>query len=199
LGAAIVPRLLEMLVKTHEYHNTAEMQTILQALDMLHDERAFKPLTDLVGQRGPEPAQVFALGTLGAWQDPRAFDVIQSAFVRQENSANIRAAAAVALGRLGDARASSILVAALVDTSEDDSVRRNAARGLGYLSDPQSSAALIALLQSDQPPEFALTLVQSLGRIGGTSVQEILAQIERTGSDPTVRRAAGEAQRNLRA
>src|SRR5512145_531975 len=104
-GAAVVPRLLEMLLKTGEYLATETLQAITQALELLNDERAVLPLADLVGRPANNQARVFALNVLGVMHDPRAFDAVQTAFARQENEPIVRGAAAVALGLLADRRA----------------------------------------------------------------------------------------------
>jgi hypothetical protein len=197
MGNAIVPRLLELLLKTREFSGAAEFQTILQTLNSMRDERAVLPLADLAGRRGPDPARVFALGVLGSIRDPRAFDAVQSALARQENSAAVRGAAAVALGLYGDRRATATLLAALQDPTEDSSVRRHAARGLGHLGDPAAADALAALLRSEQPPEMALTVVQALGNLGGASAIAALDEAKRTHADSAIRRAADEAHRSL--
>lgn len=197
MGAVIVPRLLEMLLKTKEYADTAELQAILQALHALRDDRAVLPLANLVGLRAPDPARVFALGVLGSLRDPRAFDAVQLAFASPENSVAVRGAAAVALGLFADRRATAGLLAALRDPTEDASVRRHAARGLGYLGDPAAGDALAALLRGEQPPEMALTIVQALGRLGGSSALAALEEAGRTHTDATVRRAAEGTHRSL--
>src|SRR5262245_54055695 len=76
MGNAIAPRLLELLLKTREFSGAAELQTILQTLNSMRDDRAVLPLADLVGRRGPDPARVFALGVLGSMRDPRVFDAV---------------------------------------------------------------------------------------------------------------------------
>ena len=197
MGTVIVPRLLEMLLKTREYSGAAELQAILQALSALHDDRAVLPLADLVRQRAPDSARVFALGVLGAMRDARAFDAVQLAFTRLENSPAVRGAAAVALGLFGDRRATATLLAALRDPTENTGVRRHVARGLGHLADPAAGDALAGLLQSERSPEMALTVVQALGKLGGASAIAALEETGRTHADATIRRAAEEARRSL--
>jgi HEAT repeat protein len=197
MGTVIVPRLLEILLKTKEYGDTAELQAILQALNVLRDDRAVLPLADLVGRRAPDPARVFALGVLGAMRDARAFDAVQQAFTRLENSPAVRSAAAVALGVFGDRRVTATMLASLQDPTENTSVRRHVARGLGHLGDPTAGTALAGLLQSERSPEMALTAVQALGKLGGASALAALAEAGSTHADATVRRAAEEAHRSL--
>jgi HEAT repeat protein len=197
MGSAIVTRLLEMLLKTKEYADIAETQAILQALNALRDERAVLPLVDLVGRRAPDPTRIFALGVLGSMRDLRSFETVQAAFANLENSAGVRSAAAVALGRFAERRATTSLMAALRDPTEDASVRRHAARGLGYLGDPAAGAALAELLRSEQPPEMALTVVQALGNLGGTSALAALEEAGRNHADAMIRRTAEQTSRSL--
>ncbi|HEY2963439.1 MAG TPA: HEAT repeat domain-containing protein [Pyrinomonadaceae bacterium] len=197
MGTAIVPRLLEMLLKSYEVFDTAETQAIFQTLNALRDPRSVMPLADLVGRTAPEPAQIFALGTLGTMKDPRTFQTVQSQLANQTNTAGVRAAAAVALGMFEDQRAMPVLLALLRDTTEADIVRRNAVRGLSQLGDQSASEALAALLRSEQPPEMALTLVQALGKLGGPTAIAALEETGRSHTEVTVRQAAEGARRTL--
>jgi HEAT repeat protein len=197
LGTTIVPRLLEMLLKSKEVFAVAETQAIFQTLNALRDPRSIMPLADLVGRAAAEPARIFALGTLGTMKDPRTFQTVQSQLANQTNTAGVRASAAVALGMFEDQRATPVLLALLRDTTEADIVRRNAVRGLSQLGDPSASEALAALLRSEQPPEMALTLVQALGKLGGPTAIAALEETGRSHAEVTVRQAAEGARRTL--
>jgi HEAT repeats len=197
MGTAIVPRLLEMLLKSREAVDVAEIQAIFQTLTALRDDRSVMPLNDLAGRTALEPARIFALGTLGTMKDPRSFPVVQSVLASQQNSSDVRGAAAVALGMFEDRRATSVLLALLRDTTEDEGVRRHAVRGLGYLGDPSAGEALAALLRSEQPSQMALTVVQALSRLGGPTAIAALEETGRSHADLGVRQAADGARRTL--
>ncbi len=197
LGTVIVPRLLEMLVKSKETFDVAEIQTIGQTLNALRDPRSVMPLNDLVGSRTSEPARIFALGTLGTMKDPRTFQTVQSVLANQQNSSDVRAAAAVAFGMFEDRRATPVLLALLRDTTEDEAIRRHAVRGLGLVGDASASEALAGLLRGEQPEQMALTLVQALGRLGGPIAIAALEETGRSHADQGVRQAADGARRTL--
>ncbi|HLA10969.1 MAG TPA: HEAT repeat domain-containing protein [Pyrinomonadaceae bacterium] len=197
MGVDVVPRLLEMLLKSKDHPGLAEMQAIMQALNAFNDSRAVLPLADLAGQDIQEPARTFALGALGKFRDPRTFATVESIFADMENSAGVRSSAAVALGLFADRRATSRLLSALQDPTEDEEVRRYAARGLGYLGDPAASDALAAMLRSEQPPEMALTLVHALSSLGGSTAIAALEETGRSHSDESIRQAAEGARRML--
>jgi HEAT repeat protein len=197
LGSVVVPRLLEILLKSKETSEVAGIQAILQALNGLRDARAVMPLANLVGKQVVEPARILALGVLGTFKDARTFETVRSALANLDNSAGVRSAAAVALGLFEDRRATPALLAALRDPTENDAVRRQAARGLGYLRDPAASNALAGMLRSEQPPEMALTLVQALGKLGGSIAVAALEEAGRSHSDEGIRHAAEGARRML--
>jgi HEAT repeat protein len=197
MGTAIVPRLLEIMLKTREYGDSAGLQAIIQAIELLRDDRTVRPLVDLVAQSRNDQARVFALAALGTLRDPQAFDAAQGVFANRANSPELRSAAAVALGRLADRRATAGILSALQDPTEHADVRRYAARALGYMGDPAATSALAALLRTDQPPEFALTIVQSLGKLGDQTALAALDAFRATTTDDTARRAADEARRTL--
>jgi HEAT repeats len=196
MGQQIVPRLLEIVMKSKEYSDIAQLQTVVQALNALHDERAVMPLANLVMGK-LEPARVFALGALGKMRDPRTFDVVESAFANLDNSPGVRGAAAVALGMFSDRRATNRLLAALRDSTEHEAVRRYAARGLGYLGDPAAGDALAEMLRNEQPTEMALTLVHALRKLGGPTAIAALEETGRSHSDESIRLAAEGARRTL--
>lgn len=197
VGMVIVPRLLEIVLKTKETIDTSDIQAIFQTLNALRDPRSVLPLAALVGRRATEPAKIFALGTLGTLKDPRTFQTVQSALANQQNSSGVRSAAAVALGMFEDQRATPVLLALLRDTTEDEAVRRHAVRGLGYVGDPSASEALAGLLRSEQPPQMALTLVQALGQLGGPVAIAALEETRTSHGDTNIRQAADTTRRNL--
>ena len=197
MGTTIVPRLLEMILKSQETFDVGEVQAIFQTLNALRDPRSVMPLADLAGRTAAEPARIFALGTLGTLKDPRTFQTVQSVLASNSNSSGVRSAAAVALGMFEDRRATPVLLALLRDTTEDETVRRHAVRGLGHVGDPSAADALAALLGSEQPPQMALTLVQALGRLGGPTAIAALEATGRGHADPTVRQAADGARRSI--
>jgi hypothetical protein len=197
MGPTIVPRLLEMILKSKETFDVAEVQAIFQTLNAFRDPRSVMPLADLAGRTAAEPARIFALGTLGTLKDSRTFQTVQSVLASQTNSASVRSAAAVALGMFQDQRATPVLLALVRDTTEDETLRRHAVRGLGHVGDPAASEALATLLRSEQPPQMALTLVQALGRLGGPTAIAALEETGRGHTDPTVRQAADGARRTI--
>jgi hypothetical protein len=197
MGTTIVPRLLEMLLKSAEIFDVGEIQTVFQTLNALRDPRSVMPLADLVGRRTLEPARIFALGTLGTMKDPRTFQTVQSALANLENSPGVRGAAAVALGMFEDRRATPVLLALLRDTTENDALRRDAVRGLGFVGDPSASEVLAGLLRSEQPPQMALTLVQVLSKLGGPVAIAALEETGTTHGDTNIRQAAETARRTL--
>jgi HEAT repeat protein len=197
-GPVIVPRLLEIVTKTHEYApaNGEALEAVMVALGYLRDQRAVLPLAELT-RSSPEPGlRLLALGTLGALGDPRAFDAAQAVMADRDQSPVVRGAAAICLGQLRDRRATAALLAAAQDTSEASVLREDAVRGLGYLGDPAAAATLAAVLRAGDE-RLALAAVDALGKLGDAAAAQTLEEAARDHTQVAVRQAARDAREGL--
>ena len=102
-----------------------------------------KPLLDVLAS-DRHAARLFAIRALAANQEPRALNAIVAAL--QDQSAEIRAAAAIQLMHYRDQRTVGPLIALLMDAEEEP--RQFAANTLGFIADPQATGPLLGLLES---------------------------------------------------
>ncbi|WP_235031013.1 HEAT repeat domain-containing protein [Nonomuraea solani] len=200
LGADVVPRLIEILVKTHEWDGERESSAVMLALDYLRDRRAVMPLLDLAAPGGDARRRMLAMSTLGGLGDQAAFEVAKQALDDRGNSARLRGMAAVCLGRIGDPAAGQALRAAAAApvarnaavTTEDLILRQSAIRAMGYLGAPGDATELKEMLDQESNVALGLELVGALTRL---REPEALRQC---GNENTVvREAAEEAARSL--
>jgi cyclophilin family peptidyl-prolyl cis-trans isomerase/HEAT repeat protein len=108
----------------------------------------------------------------------------------ENDSADIRARAALAVSRIGDKRAAAPLFKMLNDNSMD--VASTAAFGLGILGDKTCAMKLLDVATSDLPPEITAKALVSAGRLADstmTDLPERMAQFLKDVS-PEVREAA---------
>jgi HEAT repeat protein len=197
-GPAIVPRLLEIMTKTHEYDtgDGEALEAVMLALAYLRDPRAVLPLAELT-RTSPGPGlQLLALGTLGALGDNRAFDIAQAVFADRDQGPVVRGAAAVCLGQLQDRRATAALLAVAQDPGAPSVLREDAVHGLGYLGDPGAVATLAAVLRTADE-RLALAAVDALGKLGDAAAVQTLEEAARDHSQVAVRQAARDAREGL--
>jgi hypothetical protein len=196
-GPAVVPRLVEILTKTHEYATGVELQVIMLALDYLRDPRAVMPLVELARVPADEGLQTLVLGTLGTLGDDRAFDVAQAVLTDRGRGPVVRGAAAVCLGQLRDPRAAGALLAVVQDPTHGSVLREGAIRGLGYLGDTSAGATLATILQEAADEQLALAAVDALAKLGDRTATEALEEVARSHDQVAVRRAAQDAREGL--
>jgi HEAT repeat protein len=196
-GVAIVPRLIEILTKTHEYTTGDELQILLLALDYLRDQRAVMPLVELVRDPDDDGLQALVLGTLGTLGDSRALDVARTALEDRGRRPIVRAAAAVCIGQLGDRQAVGALLAIVQDPGQALVLRESAVRALGYLGDRSAGATLAVILREAADERLALTTVDALAKLGDHAAAETLEEAARDHALVAVRRAARDAREGL--
>lgn len=197
LGEAIVPRLLEMALKTNELSEHQEKLTVFTTLDYLKDGSATLALVHLVSESADNRLKELALSVLGTIGDIQAYDVALAEFTNRSNSAPVRSAAAMALGRLMNRQATSAILTVLKDLAEPRDVRLQAAKALGELGDPSASSELASILRQDPESDlaFSLTVVQVLGKIGDADAQAALADVAQTSRDSTFLAAINQARK----
>ena len=195
-GSGIVPRLLEMVLKTNELTDHHEKLVVFTTLDYLQDESAALPLIHLVSESAAPRMQELALSVLGTLGDERAYDVALAALTDRANSTPLRSAAAMALGQLRNRRATNAIRTVLQDRAEPRDLRLQAAKALGELRDPSASSALASVLGQTPESELALslTVVQALGKIGDATALAALADVAPTSSNTILLAAINQAR-----
>jgi HEAT repeat protein len=112
----------------------------------------------------------------------------------KDKDSDVRRAAAKELSELGaDARgAVPELTKAMRD--KDLFVRRFAAEALGNVgADARSAVSTLALAMNDERKEVQLAAVAALGKIGPDSITALVAAVNDTSKDPSIRKKAAEA------
>lgn len=124
-------------------------------LGRMGDERALKPLAELLGNRDHNQAAAEALLRFG----PKAVDTLIEALKHPDTQA--RRLAAGALGDLGDRRATEAL-ALVVQADDDYAVRTAAVTSLGKLKDEKAIWAIVGVLKlrDETTPEQQVALNQ---------------------------------------
>jgi hypothetical protein len=137
-----------------------------------------------------------AVKTLGAHQDPRAFEPLLELMREgdlledindnpQVAQLNIRGYAAEALGYLADKRAFEPLVEAYTSDPNDSHVQTAVVLALGFLEDPRATDFLLTILTDKQSEENLRYLSRrSLARIRDMrAIVPMIEQAEETGND----------------
>lgn len=154
-----------------------------QALGVLHERRALKPLTQLL-KKEPDWAMrwtiVVAMRTMG---DRRAAPLLIEPLLKDPDW-RVRKETAVTLGALQDKRATKHLAQALSDPHE--AVRAAAAGALGALGDKRALDALIEALK-DKDPTVRAGAAAALGALG--SRKAVTGLIECLGDENATVRA----------
>jgi len=119
-------------------------KSVADALGMVRDPRAVKPLIDVLADEDSEVRRSAAYA-LGKLQDPRAVEPLIAAL--QDKDWGVRGWAADALGNLKDPRALEPLITALQD--DDPTVVLRVAHALEEWKDPRVVQLLIAGLQDE--------------------------------------------------
>jgi HEAT repeat protein len=99
----------------------------------------------------------------------------------RDEDADVRVMAARSLGAIGNMQALEPLLIALNDTHSE--VRSEVAQALGAVPDDRASTPLAQILIADDDPTVRHFAKQSLGRIGGDSVIDILLPALETHQD----------------
>ncbi|WP_236005111.1 HEAT repeat domain-containing protein [Nonomuraea antri] len=195
LGSKVVPRLIEILTKTHEHRDGISGQVVLLALDYLRDPLAVMPLRRLALDTADEQERTLAVAALGGIGDDRAFDLARDVFNDAGRGEVLRGTAALCLGRLGLPEAGEVLLAAARRAGEGSTVRASAVRAIGYLGDPAHVAGLRQVLEGETADgALALEAVGALARLGDAPA---LRQAARSHPLSAVRSAAQEAAAGL--
>ncbi len=95
----VVPRLLEILAKSLEYGDGAQLQAIALALDYLRDRRAARPLAELARDDGDQGVQ--ALAALGSLGEPVGEETARAILADPGRGPLVREVAAAVLAQAG--------------------------------------------------------------------------------------------------
>lgn len=195
-GEGIVPRLLEMALKTGELTSHGEKSVVFTALDVLQASTSVLPLVHLASEVADYRTQELALSVLGTLGDERAYAAALAAFTDRAKVTPVRSAAAMALGRIGNREATRTIRTALEDRAEPRDVRLQAAKALGELGDPAASSALASVLRTDPESDLAmsLTVVQALGKIGDATALAALSTVRQASQNATLLAAIDAAR-----
>ena len=198
-GEPVVPRLLEMLVKTHEYRSQVELDAILLALSYLADQRATMPLLDVVEHTDEAHLRSMSVSVLGSLKDSRAVDPLVAILADAENDRQLRSAAGVALGAIGDGQAREPLERILLDEDSHVQLRQQVAYALGLLGDTQAAPALIKVLEGAQDRDLVRLAVEALGKVGDQSALPAVQRVEQQHPTGIIHRVARKARAAIEA
>lgn len=199
MGAAVIPRLLEMLTKTGEYGGDKESEAIFGALAELNDGRAVLPLIDTM-HTSPEPAiRESAASTLGMLHDERAVQPLLTVLRNSVAKPLLRAAAAMSLGQLGVTHAAGELRQLATNERLDLDLRMAAVRAIGDLGDSTAAEPLLRTLGHPHDLAYELTVVETVGKIATAAALPLLERVEKSHNEEPVRQAAKEASAAVRA
>lgn len=203
LGKDVVPRLLEMIIKTREASDIDETGAVFGALSLLGDQRAVMPLLELLQSEKDADRKIGAASVLGRLRDVIAVQPLQGILLDGKQPTALRATAAVSLGELRDLRASVPLQNVLLDKTNLLELREAAVRAIDILGDPGASGALVralpqALAEADEDdPSFPLIIIETLGKLGEASSLALLNDLAKKHSDEFIREAAQEAREKI--
>ena len=91
---------------------------------------------------------------------------------------HIASSAAYALGEIRNAEAVPVLISAL--KSNCNHMRRIAAHALGKIGDTRAVTPLAEVLRSEQPLAVQVSVIMSLGKIGGPEAKRVLTLLNRS-------------------
>lgn len=166
-GAAVTPRLVEMLAKTHEASGRVELDTLSAALGGLEDTRATLPLAACATAPDAAPeVRLAALRALGDLRDDRAAPALVSVLQDRSAPAELRDEAALALAKTEWEGAIEPLLRVVEDQREPGAVRGGCAFALGIRADPRVSGRLVAELARATDVELVRSIVFALGQLG---------------------------------
>jgi len=193
LGDEVVPRLLEMLLKTRDYTAAEESAAIFGALGRIGDKRAVPPLQELMTTESDDAIKTMAAGALGQLRDARAVQPLRAVLLDRVQSTALRATAAMSLGELGDSGALVALQDILLDRTNAPELRRAAARAIDKLGDPRASEALVQTLTKTEDLVLLQVVVEALGKLGNRAHRAPLEDLANDHGDEFIREAAREA------
>ena len=146
----------------------------------LHDRIAAMLSTDPDPMVRRECAEVLGLG---GNDDPAPLEA-----ALEDESAEVREAAATGLGELAATRSVQLLIARAHDTTEDKLVREAAVAALGAIGDPAALAVFLDLVTTG-PPQVRRRCVAALTIFDGPAVEKAL-RAAAADRNPMVREAA---------
>lgn len=168
---------------------------LIESLRHADDRRLVPSLIAVVESAAPELA-LPAARVLGRMADPRATSALRSAFHRTIEESH-RAVVAGALGFAGDPRGAEV-VRAIFRTSADAKARGAALEALESLGNPDDALRVAEAFATFSPRDLPIA-VYVVGRIGDSRALPLLAELERSAKDPSVRVEIEEARRTIHA
>lgn len=162
-----VPALLRLLSTTPPNVQTV----IVEALGLIHDERAVIPCIDLLRHSGNDQLKEMAAWALGQLRDKRALDALLVA--TEDDDVAVVEQAVLSLGLIGDTRVTDVVIELLED--DDPDIRVAAVRALGNLGEGYALNYLKSLL-NDPHFEVRAALFRTLTKLGNVEAIDILVK-----------------------
>lgn len=185
LGKSVVAPLIELF----RYKDYASIWLDVSGILGYIGTPALEPLLNALKDKNSSVRMgaAAALGSLST-NDARAVRPLIDAL--EDRAKQVRASAARALARFRSIEALEPLLNSLSDS--DSNVPRATAYSLGEIPDERAIAALVKLLDSEDP-ELQVIAMETLSRIGDSSILERVEVIEQQGKYVWLRKAASEA------
>lgn len=196
LGKEVTPRLLEMLIKTHEYASTDERSALFGALVRIGDARAVHPLVEVLQSGGDDALRTSAAGALGSFHDAEATKALRVVLHDPAKFALLRATAASSLGALKDSESLSMLESLLGEKTNAFELRKAAAHAIEQIGDPKATGTLVHALTTTNDLVLLQVIVEALGTLGDRSSLEPLGRLEHH-SDSHIREEAKDAREKV--
>lgn len=146
---------------------------------------------------GEDPAErLQAVRSLGESKDSKAVEYLLQAL--GDADMRIKAKAIDALGDMRANEATPILIQQLFLREAEPTVKRRILASLGKIGDPRAAKPIMEFLQRDLDSETRGTAIYALGDLGAPESIELLARIEESDDNPTMRRLARQASSKVR-
>lgn len=189
-GEKILPRLLEMLIKTKEYTNQEEMGAIADALSRFSDPKAILPMMEVVeDDKEDEYLRVSLLWALGQFDDNEAKEFILKILLDKENSDQLRGTAGkiLSIPFPKEERAFEPLIEIVLDNKSSQGLKLSALLALRYFGDERVLNTLYKLLPIEKDKDLLRVIIATIGDLGNLSSIEILDEAYKTIEDEGIR------------
>jgi hypothetical protein len=197
-GKPVIPRLLEMALKTSELAEPEEQAAVFGALRYFEEPTSLYPMIQILEeQEREEGVRVLAVGVLQTLSSPEGRDALLAGLEEADNGDKLRGAAGLALAELKDTRASATLTALALDRSAGQSLRLDALFALSILQDPEVERKLIRLLEYESDDMVVISVVNTLGDLGTQAAIPALENACHRWKDPDVCEATHDASQAI--
>lgn len=161
------------------------------ALGRIEDGRALRPITGLFGDRS-EVVRRAAVYAAGHFDDSTSSVSALTRVLRDDESAEVRRAAAWALGQL-EARESVDALTSTLGRERDPRVREMIAWALGQIEDKRATSSLVNTMRNDADDRVREVAAWSIGQIEDRSAADALGDVVASDKSTRVRGTAAWA------